>query len=629
MAQLSSPNTFLEAFDRMVLARHTTVAARVHDGEQWIGRTWTAIDCESRSLALGLLERGVRHGDRVAIIAPSSLQWLEAELAIFRLGGILVPIYPTSSVSDVEHALRDSGAVLAFVADAAQLARVNEVRSRTPHLALVVVMDNDGGADHVKPVLSYDELRSDMPLATAGARALLHDAAASLRSESIAMLMYTSGTTGRPKGVIITHGNVVASSSGLLAAGFVQDDDEPIFFLPLAHCFAQMQMCMWFLRGNPAIFARSIEKVVDDMGETHPTFFAGVPRLFEKVYNKVVADGSAAAGLKGFLFRKTIDALERWASARAAGQFFFSLWLVVGRALVLPKVRLKLLARMGGRLRWMASGGAPLAAPVMALFESCGFAIYEGYGLTECMACATVNAGSDRPLGAVGFPIAGTSVRIADDGEVLIRGPNVMLGYWNQPQASKEAVDADGWLHSGDIGAIGADGRLRITDRKKDIIVTANGKNVSPQNAENALKTCPLLSQVVVYGDRRPYLTALVTVNEENARAALRQRGRDEASFTYAQLTKQPIVRALIQEAFDRFNAKVGRFETIKRFVVLDHDLTLEGGDLTATMKLRRSKVVSGYAAMFDAMYDSESVNRRSFTILATHTLTPGSNPGR
>jgi long-chain acyl-CoA synthetase len=330
---------------------------------------------------------------------------------------------------------------------------------------------------------------------------------------------------------MITHGNVIAASVGTMGANFVADDDNLIFFLPLAHCFAQMQTCMWLMRGNTCIFARSIEKVVDDMGENHPTAFAGVPRLFEKVFNKVGGDGSAAPGLKGFLFRKTIFALERYAAAKAAGRSFFSAWLWIGRRLVLPKVREKLLARMRGRMRWMASGGAPLSAPVMALFEECGFPIDEGYGLTECLACVAVNAGEVRPFGSVGTAIEGSEIRIAEDGEILIRGPGVSAGYGRLPEETRAVLDDDGWLHSGDIGHFGADGKLRITDRKKDIIVTAGGKNVAPQNAENAIKTCPLVSPIVVYGDRRPYLTAIVTVNEEAARALLASRGTNAAAL--------------------------------------------------------------------------------------------------
>jgi long-chain acyl-CoA synthetase len=452
-------------------------------------------------------------------------------------------------------------------------------------------------------------------------RALLETIAC--RTDDLAFLVYTSGTTGRPKGAMITHGNHMACSFGVWDTKLLQPHDTQIFFLPLAHCFAQMLLGVWFMAGAPNVFARRIETVVDDMGATNPTCFAGVPRLFEKVYNKVVADGSAAPGLKGFLFRKTIAAVEHWAVARSRGRRAHSFWLVVGRLLVLPKVRERLLARMGGRMRWMVSGGAPLSAPIMGLFDACGFDLFEGYGLTECMGPATVNCGPTKRIGSVGTTITGARVRIADDGEVLIHGAAVMRGYWNQPEATAKALDAEGWLHTGDIGALDEAGRLTITDRKKDIIVTANGKKVAPQNAENALKTCPVVSQVVVYGDRRSYLTALVTVSEEASRAHLRQRGEDDLALDFPSVSKHPMIRALIQESFDRHNAHVGRFEQIRRFVVLDHDFTLEGGDLTATLKVRRDRIVARYAHVFEAMYGGPGLLERSFTILKALTSAP------
>jgi long-chain acyl-CoA synthetase len=619
MTRAAEPTTLLDAFDRMVEARRALAAIRVHDGAAWVERRWGSIAEEADRVALGLSERGVRAGDRVSIMAPSSLPWIVVEVAVFRLGAIVVPIYPTCSDADAEHALVDSGAKVLFVANGELFERVRPMRERTTMLETVVVMSNERVAESVG-ALGYTALLGEESSSLA-LRGEIGRAGTELTGKSVAMIMYTSGTTGRPKGVTLLHENLLMTADGLLRSEIVHDDDVPIFFLPLAHCFAQMLVTMWFLRGNPAVMARSIEKVVDDMGETHPTCFAGVPRLFEKVYNKVCADGSVAPGLKGFLFRKTIDALARMAKAKAAGKAFFSLWLLLGRKLVIPKIREKVLARMGGRMRWMASGGAPLSPVVMAFFEACGFSIYEGYGLTECMACATVNAGSDRALGSVGKPIRGCEVRIAEDGEILIRGSNVMAGYWKLPEATRAAIDAEGWLHSGDIGAFGADGRLRITDRKKDIIVTANGKNIAPQNVENAIKASTIVSQVVVYGDRRSYLTALVTVSDEAARNLLLARGEDAAALSYEALSKHPAVRAEVQQAFDRFNAQAGRFETVKRFVVLDHDLTLEGHALTATLKLRRAHVVARYAHLFDAMYGEEAGARGEYSVLSAHPV--------
>jgi long-chain acyl-CoA synthetase len=620
-APSAAPESLLHAFRAAVRAHGPAIAAKSCVNEIWTERSWTSLDDEVRVLAAGLRAWGIEKGQRVAVMSATSLPWVLVELAIFSVGAVVVPIYPTSGIGDVEHVLNDAGACLAFVADAEQLARIDEAWQRAPSLARVVVMNDDLGPTPREDVDALTTLRDEGALAGEGSRS---EQEFSCASSDLAFLVYTSGTTGRPKGAMITHGNHMACSYGVYALGLLTSKDTQIFFLPLAHCFAQMLLGVWFLAGAPKVFARRIETVVDDMGATHPTCFAGVPRLFEKVYNKVVTDGSAAPGLKGFLFRKTIAAIELSAAARARGKRFTSFWLFVGKLLVLPKIRERLVARMGGRMTWMVSGGAPLAAPIMGLFDACGLNLYEGYGLTECMGPATVNVGADRRIGSVGRAIEGMTVRIADDGEVLIKGPAVMRGYWNQPEATRNAIDDDGWLHSGDIGEIGADGRLAITDRKKDLIVTANGKKVAPQNAENALKTCPLVSQVVVYGDRRPYLTALVTVNEDTSRAFLRQRGVDDARMSFPEVSKHPAVRALIQESFDRHNVHVGRFEMIRRFVILDHDFTLEAGDLTATLKVRRDRIVNRYADRFTAMYEEVSLLRRSFTIIQALTRAPG-----
>jgi long-chain acyl-CoA synthetase len=623
-APSTAPLTLLHAFRTAVAAHGPALAAKSFEGDAWTERSWSSLDADVRVLAAGLRAWGIEKGQRIAIMAATSLPWVVVELAIFSVGAVVVPIYPTSGIGDVEHVLNDAGACLAFVADAEQLARIGEAWQRAPSLARVIVMNDDLGPTAHEDVHALAALRDEGERALRTGGSSEDDASFACGTEDLAFLVYTSGTTGRPKGAMITHGNHMACSYGVYRLGLLTPRDTQIFFLPLAHCFAQMLLGVWFLAGAPNVFARRIETVVDDMGATHPTCFAGVPRLFEKVYNKVVTDGSAAPGLKGFLFRKTIAAVELSATARARGKSFFSFWLLVGKLLVLPKIRERLVARMGGRMTWMVSGGAPLAAPIMGLFDACGLNLYEGYGLTECMGPATVNTGADRRIGSVGRAIEGMTVRLADDGEVLIKGPAVMRGYWNQPEATRNAIDDDGWLHSGDIGEIGPDGRLAITDRKKDLIVTANGKKVAPQNAENALKTCPLVSQVVVYGDRRPYLTALVTVNEDTSRAHLRQRGVDDARMTFPEVSKHPAVRALIQESFDRHNVHVGRFEMIRRFVILDHDFTLEAGDLTATLKVRRDRIVNRYADRFQAMYEEVSLLRRSFTIIQALTQAPG-----
>ena len=614
-----APASLFHAFQAAVARFGAAPAAKFCEEGVWVERDWNSIAADVKRVADGLLAWGLGPGERVAIMAPTSLSWVVVELALFAVEAIVVPIYPTSGAGDVEHLLNDAGVRLAFVADAALCGHVLDPWQRAPRLAHVVVMNNDSEG------FEREDITSLASFVEEGQRQPRFDMEAPPRCQSsdLAFLMYTSGTTGRPKGAMISHGNQMASTCGIYEAELQKPGDVQLFFLPLAHCFAQMLLGNWFLVGGVLVFAQRIETVIDDMGATAPTFFAGVPRLYEKVYNKVVTDGSAAPGLKGFLFRKTIAALSASAATRARGRRFFSFWLLLGTWLVIPKIRQRLLARMGGKMEWMVSGGAPLAAPIMGLFEACGIPLYEGYGLTECMGAATANLGEGRRIGTVGKAVGAMKVRIADDGEVLMKGPSIMAGYWNQPEATRVALDAEGWLHTGDIGVMGDDGRLTITDRKKDIIVTANGKKVAPQNAENALKTCSLVSQVVVYGDRRPYLTALVTINDECSRATLRQNGVEHSELTFRSVSRHPLIRARIQQAFDLHNAHVGRFEMIRRFVVLDHDFTLEGGDMTATLKLRRDRVVKRYDGIIEAMYEAPSLLRRSFTILQALTSAP------
>jgi long-chain acyl-CoA synthetase len=615
----TAPHSLVHSFRDAVARDPEGIAAKICVQDAWVDRTWTSMAADVDLVILALQAAEIAHGDRIAIMAPTCLQWVVLELAVFSIGAVVVPIYPTSGVGDIEHVLNDAGVRLAFVADSLQFARIADPWQRAPRLTRVVVMDDDAAGEDRDEVSTFSSFLGDARApAPSTSKPVVN-----CSPDDLAFLIYTSGTTGRPKGAMISHRNHMAASQGTASTNLMGRDDLSLLFLPLAHCFAQALLGVWFISGSGTAFARRIETVVDDLGATHPTCFAGVPRLYEKVYNKVVADGSATPGLKGFLFRKTIAAVEHWSAARVRGRRYMSFWLAVGRLLVLPKIRARLSARMGGRLTWMVSGGAPLGSPIIGLFDACGLPLYEGYGLTECMGPAVVNYGPDRRLGTVGLPNEGITIRIASDGEIFMKGDAVMSGYWNQPEASRLTVDEEGWLHTGDIGTLGPDGRLSITDRKKDIIVTANGKKVAPQNAENALKTCLLVSQVVVYGDRRPYLTALVTVNEESSRAHLRQRNVSDEGMDFSSVSKHPMVRALIQESFDRHNAHVGRFEQIRRFVVLDHDFTLEAGDMTATLKLRRDRVVKRYAEIFDAMYATESLLRRSFTIIQMMTRGP------
>jgi long-chain acyl-CoA synthetase len=355
------------------------------------------------------------------------------------------------------------------------------------------------------------------------------------------------------------------------------------------------------------IFSRGTEKLMADLAETSPSILPSVPRIFEKVYEGVVGNGSAAPGVKGRLFRWSMRLFDEYVEARIQGREYGSLSFKLAQRLVFAKVRATLDVKLGGKMRLFVSGGAPLSRKIAHFFDLLGFEVLEGYGLTETSAAATVNRPHRVKIGTVGMTLPGCEVKIAGDGEILIRGPNIMTGYFRNPEATQESMTEDGWFRSGDIGELDPDGSLRITDRKKDIIVTAGGKNVAPQNIENSLKTRPLISQAMVYGDKRKYLAALITVSEEPAKKVLAAAGVT-SSVSYAELGRRPEIVRAVQEVIDDFNAHEPPYNQLKRFVIMDHDFTQETGELTPTLKVKRKFCTAKYQAVLDGLYDGEAV---------------------
>jgi len=478
--------------------------------------------------------------------------------------------------------VRDSGAVLAIVEDEKQLGKLLAVRGAMPGLKKVVVMSG-GAAGDSDWVISLDQLRAS------GARWLevnarrLDEIAGAIDPAGAATIIYTSGTTGPPKGVIITHANLVFECRAVEDLLGLGAGDEQLLFLPLAHSFARVVEWACIAIGASTAFAESMNTLVADMAEVKPTFVAAVPRVFEKAYAKIQA--TFAEKRKSPIGRRVIDwalAVGRERSRRQrAGQRADGLRFGLADKLVFAKVR----QTFGGRIRFFVSGGAPLAAEIAEFFHAAGLLILEGYGLTETTAAGTINRADDYKFGTVGTPLPGVEIRIADDGEILIRGGNIMQGYWNQPQATAEVLDPDGWFHSGDIGVVEASGHVRITDRKKDIIVTAGGKNIAPQNIENELKAaCPLISQVVVIGDRQKYLVALITLGEDAAR-------------------DRPGAESAVKAAVDKLNQKLASYETIKRYRILPRDLSEEEGELTPSLKVKRKIVADRYKSEIASMY--------------------------
>ncbi len=413
-----------------------------------------------------------------------------------------------------------------------------------------------------------------------------------------ASFIYTSGTTGAPKGVILTHGNWVYEGYAIEELKLIGPDDLVLMFLPMAHSFAKVIEAVWFSTGATVAFVESLEKIVENAGEVRPTVVPSVPRIFEKAYNAVISKGLATAGLKGKLFHMAMESFDEYAAAQEQGREYASFGLMLGKKLVFPKLAHALNERFGGRMRLFVSGGAPLPTKIARFFDLLGITILEGYGLTETSAGTFVNRPGKNRIGTVGPPVPGTEVRIAEDGEILVKGPCVMKGYHGDPEATAEVL-RDGWLATGDIGQLDEAGCLRITDRKKDIIVTAGGKNVAPQNLESELKTDPLISQAMVHGDRRKFLSALVTLNEENARRWAAENGLPAGEG----FRHDPRLRARLQQTFDALNARQASFATIKRWEILDRDFAQETGELTPTLKVKRKVVTQRYKELLDSFY--------------------------
>ena len=591
----SGPRNVVAMFEATAARLGEAPCARHKRGGQWVDISWAEMGRRARAISDGLAALGVGPGDRVSIVGETTPEWILADLGIMGAGAVTVPIYQSNKPHEVQYILEDSGARWIFCDSEQQVQKVREVRARLPALQGVIRFTGAAASGFERSLAALETAGEDWRRTRAHAHA---ERVASVGPSDAACFIYTSGTTGNPKGVVLTHGNWVYAAMASAQIHVMRSDDLLLLFLPMAHSFAKVIEAVWFQVGGTIAFVESLEKIVDNAGEVRPTTMPSVPRVFEKAYNAVVANGLAAPGLKGRLFRVALRGLEDWVAAREQGRRGGGLGYLVGRKLVFPKVAEKLRERFGGRVRFFISGGAPLSPRINWFFHHCGVAILEGYGLTESSAASFVNRPGQNRIGTVGPPVPGTEVKIAEDGEILIRGPGVMKEYYRNPSATAEAI-RDGWLQTGDIGFLDEAGHLRITDRKKDIIVTAGGKNVAPQNLENELKSEPFISQVVVHGDRRPYLTALVTLNEENVRKWAKENGILLAEPP----SSDPQVRERVGRAVQALNDKQASYTTIKKFAILETDFTQEGGELTPTLKVKRKVVSERHRALLDSLY--------------------------
>jgi len=558
----------------------------------WMPVTWRAFAAEVRDVAAGLIGAGVQPGDRVGLMSRTRFEWTLLDYAILTAGAVTVPIYPTSSLEQVEWILGDSGAVAVVVETEQHAEMVAAVRDRLP--ALAHAWQLDGGRYGGLPELK-----------AGGAKVTPEQVEERRRtrgSGDLAEIVYTSGTTGRPKGCMLSHGNIVSNTRNcMLNDGMPKVFNEQaanLLFLPLAHSYAQLIQ-------YGAIYSRTVLGLVDmadavaELSAYRPTAILSVPRVWEKAYNS--AKRQAAAGGHGKIF----DAAEATAVAysRALDAGGPGLALRMKHQLFDRLVYRKLRAALGGQVQYAWSAAAPLGTHLGHFFRGCGINVLEGYGLTETSPATNTNSPDAQKIGTVGRPIPGCTIQIAPDGEVLVKGQMVFQGYWNNEPATKEMIDEDGWLHTGDLGALDDEGFLTITGRKKDLIITAAGKNVAPAVLEDRLRAHWLVSQCLVVGDAKPYIAALVTADPETF-AQWRADNGKPATATVADLHDDPALRAEIQAAVDEANKAVSQAEAIRKFVILDEDLTEAGGQLTPTLKVRRNVVVEQYAAQIAFLYD-------------------------
>jgi len=586
---MSEPRTLLDIFGLWRAASPTPALVDARGGGQ---NSLPAPEVARRvaGLAKGLEALGVGQGDRVALLCGDRPEWHMVDFAVLHLGALDVPIYPTLLAAQARAILADSGARAVVAENPEQLAKVLEVRSSCPELKDVLLIDGEPPAG----VRTLASCTVDLPQNEAGA--FLDDCRLRVRPEDLATLIYTSGTTGEPKGVMLTHDNLVFdASSSASAMKWPNGGETALTFLPLSHVLERLVDYCYLLKGLTVAYCGILE-TADAMRRVRPQIFTAVPRFYEKVYDRVLHEVSHGPKLKQALFRTALRVgLESVRTGRKGFRFrLFDL-------LVFSKVR----AALGGRIRFSISGGAPLPVFIGEFFHAMGIKALEGYGLTETSPVITVNRYDHWKLGTVGPPIPGAEVRIAPDGEVLTRGRHVMKGYWNKPEATAAVLDPQGWLATGDIGELDADGFLRITDRKKDILVTAGGKNVAPQPIENQLTASPLVENAVLFGDRKPYIVALIVPNFEALDAWAAKKGLPTADRTT--LLERPDVQAAYQEVVDGVNVNLARFETIKRVRLIAEPFTISGGQLTPTLKVKRRVIEQRFATLLAAMYEEGS----------------------
>jgi long-chain acyl-CoA synthetase len=587
----TNSKTIADLLPRAAEMYGSAVAVKSKEGDRWVDRTFAEVREIVRPLAFGLVTLGVEKGDRVAILGNTRPEWTYFDFAALSIGATVVPIYQTNSPEECRYVLENSDAKVVVVEDAEQLEKVRQVRDRLPQLEQVVLMTGNA-----EDAIATEDLAAKGAGGDDSTWAALYEA---VTPEDICTFIYTSGTTGPPKGCVISHGNYRAMLDMVNEVSVIEDEDLAYLYLPLAHSFALLiQFGTFDLGTTLAYWERDPLKILPNLAELKPTYFPSVPRIFEKIYTAATSGIEKEGGAKKAIFNWSIKVGAKMREAERSGRkpgFLLQRSYAFADKQVLSKIR----NLFGGRIRLAVSGAAPINPEILRFFDAAGVLVLEGWGMTETSTAATISTPEDFKVGTIGKPFPGCEVKIAGDGEILVKGPNVFQGYHKNPEATKETI-VDGWLHTGDIGEIEPDGFIKITGRKKDIIITAGGKNITPANLEAEIKQHPLVSQCVVVGDRRPYLVALVTLDPEEAVKYAQEHDLPEDP---AQLAQNPDVKAAIEAHVEKINQNFARVEQVKKISILPHDLSQETGELTPTLKVKRAVVAQKHEGAIEQLY--------------------------
>jgi long-chain acyl-CoA synthetase len=604
-ASTTGSRTIADLIPHAAAERPDQVAVRYKRDGAWHDVTYAQLAEIVQEIGVGLIDLGVKAGERVCILANTRPEWSYADMAATSAGAVVVPIYQTNSPEECHWVISDSEACAVICEDAHQLAKIAAISDRVPNLRTIIVIDppaetaTGNGSKAAGTALDPITLEEVRERGRKGAAAELDARRAAVRPEDPLTFIYTSGTTGPPKGCVLSHGNYRAIVDMIAEAGEIRDDEVTYLYLPLAHSFALLvQLATFALGSTLAYFGGDTKQIVPELTEIKPTYLPSVPRVFEKIYTLAHGAIEAMPAEEQQQVKEAIalgvkvrDMMSRGEAVPPELQERFD----AIDAEYFANVR----AIFGGRVRHATSGAAPIAPEILEFFYAAGVPVFEGYGMTETATAATISTLEHHRFGTVGRALPGVELKIAEDGEILVKGANIFRGYHNRAEANFGAVE-NGWLHTGDLGSIDGDGYLSITGRKKDIIITAGGKNLTPANIENDLKQCRWISQAVMHGDQRPYPVVLITLDEEEIPIYAREHGLPE---DIPALAREPQVRALIQGEIDRANAKYAQVEQVKKFAILDHDLSQATGELTPTMKVKRNVVNEQYAGVFDALY--------------------------